>query len=394
MPMEWYTLDPLFRRADLIEGFESMVWAERYSAYGDFQLVTKADYASRALLMPETPIVMAGSPRVMKIETVTDDVSDDGTRNLTVTGRSIEALLDDRVAMPGLAGHNMTTDEFVTYTGTPGAIARSIFTSCCVTGVMSSKDTYPFYHAGTLLPAGSILEPSVSVTLKVDPDTVYNTIKNICDIWSLGFRVVRNGELGQIYFEIYTGNDRTANQTARDPVIFSLAMDNLGQTSHVSSTALVKTVAYVYAKNGSAEVYPDAYSDTTATGSDRRVLLVKAADIDLPAGAALNAAMQDKGKQELAKWMPVYSFDGEIPQNTKYIYGDDYSLGDMVEEWDRYGGVNTMLVTEHISVSDKEGERSYPTLTLFSYTYPGSWRAETITEHWADVDIFKYWHDA
>jgi hypothetical protein len=104
--------------------------------------------------------------------------------------------------------------------------------------------------------------------------------------------------------------------------------------------------------------------------------------------------MQDKGKQELAKWVPVYSFDGEIPQNTKYVYGEDYSLGDMVEEWDRYGGVNTMLVTEHISVSDKEGERSYPTLTLFSYTYPGSWRAELITEHWAEVDIGKYWHDA
>jgi hypothetical protein len=392
--MEWYILDELLRKSDLIENFESFIWTERYSAWGDFQIVTKSDFSNRQLFVPDKWMVMAGSPRVMKIETVTDAVTEDGTRNLTVEGRSIEAFLDDRVAMPGLAGHNMTTDEYVIYTGLPAAIARGIFTSSCVTGVMSAKDTFPFYQSGTLFPVGSIAEPAVSVTLKVDPDTVYNTIKNICDIWSLGFRVVRNGETGQIYFEIYTGNDLTAGQTVRNPVIFSLAMDNLGKTTHLSSTATLKTVAYVYAKNGSLEVYPDIYSDTTAAGVDRRVLLVKATDIDLPAGAPLNAAMLDRGRQELAKNQRIYTFDGEIPQHTLYEYGIDYNLGDMVEEWDKDGGVNTMLVTEHISVSDKTGESSYPTLSLFSYVYPGSWRAEIITEDWADVDINKYWNMA
>jgi hypothetical protein len=42
--MEWYTLDDALRRDQVIEEFNSFIWTERYSAWGDFQII--APYSS------------------------------------------------------------------------------------------------------------------------------------------------------------------------------------------------------------------------------------------------------------------------------------------------------------------------------------------------------------
>jgi hypothetical protein len=45
-----------------------------------------------------------------------------------------------------------------------------------------------------------------------------------------------------------------------------------------------------------------------------------------------------------------------------------------------------MRVTEQIFISDKEGTRSYPTLSLTAYITPGSWAAYDPTKAWFDLD--------
>lgn len=389
--MEWYTLDNSLRRAAVIEGFQSIIWSERYSVSGDFQIVTTSNPDNRQMFTKGILIAKKDSFYVMIVQTVLDTVDDAGIRNLTITGRSIEVWLDDRVAMPALA--SLTATPTWNITGTPGYIARYIFSQVCVTGVLSANDAIPFYHSGTLIPPGTIPEPTDVVTINFDPDTVYNSIKKVCDIWSLGFRLVKNEDLGQIYFEVYTGDDRTTDQTGNAPVIFSMEMDTIDRISTVVSNAATKTVAYVFATNGSAIVYAEGF-DSTVSGSDRRVLLVNASDIDLPAGAPLNAAMQQKGTEELAKYNDVYNFEGETPQHVPYVYGRDYNLGDLVEEHSSDGYISQMLVTEQIFVSDAQGERAYPTLTLSNTINPGTWLAHPATEYWDNVVITEYWDNA
>jgi hypothetical protein len=388
MPMEWYTLDDNLQRFRVIEGFESFIWTERYAAQGDFEIVINSNHDSKSLLQTGTRIGMKGSYRVMTIDTVSDELATDGVKKLTVTGKSMENLLDDRVAMPAL--DDLTAKPKWTITGTPGYIARYIFSQICVTGVMSPNDTIPFYHSGTLLPPGNIPEPNTSYTIDFDPDTVYNDLVKVCEIWSIGFRLVKNGDLGQIYFEVYTGSNRTSFQTILPPVIFSQGMDSISKTSTLRSLADLKTVAYVLAANDAIAVYADGV-DSSVTGSARRVLLVKADDIDLAVGAPLTAAMQQRGLEELAKHRALYAFDGEIPQHQPYTYGVDYNLGDLVEERSPDGFISQLIVTEQIFVSDSSGELSYPTLTLKELLLPGTWVARPIAEHWADVPDDQYW---
>lgn len=384
---EWYTLDGSFRRDQVIEGFESFIWTERYSAAGDFQIVTKSTYQSRQLLTPGTMIAMNKSHYVMMIDTVVDETGQDGTRNLTVTGKSLEALLDSRVAMPAVTDTTSTPAWVVV--DTPGNVCRYMFTQICVVGVLSPNDTIPFYHPGTLLPAGNIPEESGTITVSAPPDTLYNTIKKICDTYFLGFRLVRNGDLGQLYFEVYTGNDLTSDQTTLNPVIFAPDMDNLEKGTLLTSTAPVKDVAYVFAQNGSRVVYAVG-ANIDANGANRRVLLINSSNT-LPAGIELDDALEAEAQIALANARLVYAFDGELPQTTQYEYGVHYNLGDLVEERNADGYGNQMLVTEQIFSSDKNGERSYPTLTAKLLITPGTWSAEPGTLHWADEDPSVIW---
>ena len=389
--MEWFTLDDSLRRARVIEGFESFIWTERYGDVGDFEILINSEQGTRSLFQPGVRIGMNGSYRTMTIETVSDETAEDGVKKLTVTGRSMEAILDDRVAYSKV--DDLTAVPKWTLTGKPADIARTIFNTVCVTHALDANDGLPFYTSGRLLPVGSIPEPADSVTLDFDPDTVYNDLVSICTTWPIGFRMVRDGDTGHVYFEVYTGDDRTTTQSVRNAVLFSPTMESISKTAVVKSVASQKSVAYVFGKLDAVKVYATGY-DATVSGAARRVLMVNAQDIDMPVGAAYTTALQQRGLTELGKYTAIYAFDGEIPQNQPYVYGVDYNLGDLVEEQSPEGFINQLIVTEQIFVSDSTGELSYPTLTLKDVVLPGTWRARPIGEHWADVPGDQEWDEA
>jgi hypothetical protein len=389
--MEWFTLDPdTLQRDQLIENFTSAIWTERYAQNGDFQFqFASPNQAIKRLLTPGTYVGKSDSYYTMTVDTVTDGEDSSGQRLINVTGTSWESMLDDRPGMPALA--DLTATPTWNLTDTPGNIMRTMFSTVCYSGGVSSLDTIPFYHTGTLLPAGGIAEDGTPITVALNPASLYTQLKTVGDPYNLGFRLVRNGDAGEVYFEVYTGTDRTSNQTDVPAVIFSEALDNLSKDTELTSIAGYKTVAVVFATNGSAEVYQSGV-DSAADGFQRRVLLVDASDITLGAGPDLDTAMAIRGLQELATHNKIYQFDGEIPQNGNYTYGIDFELGDLVEEQDTTGFGNFMLVTEHISVSDSNGERAYPTLTLFQTTVAGTWAGWTpATDTWNTVDGSDEW---
>jgi hypothetical protein len=263
--------------------------------------------------------------------------------------------------------------------------------SCAGGSVFNGNDTIPFYVDGTLLPHGSIAEPTNTPTIFPKPDTVYNTLKSLCDPYNLGFRLVRDGDNSKVYFEVHTGDDRTAGQTTRNPVVFSPDLDNLIDQTLLKSTAQQKTVAYVFAQNGSVTVYAPG-ANPADSGAKRRAILVDATNVNTPAGLELTASLQAIGLRELAKYQKIYQFDGQVA-NSSYRYGVDYNLGDLVEELDSDGYGSQMLVTEQIFVSDNQGERSYPTLTATNAITPGSWSAVDPAEVWSNVASTVHWAD-
>lgn len=390
--MEVYILDDLLRRIDVVDKYESLIWTERFAAKGEFELILPSNPVSRGRFTKGKQLAINNSHRVMCVETTEDSTDEDGKALLKVRGPSLERILEDRVAKDTMS--NLTTEPKWVLTDAPGDIARTIFNDICVLGNLDPDDVIPFITAGTMFPADTIPESATSITVALDPMTVYDAVKQLCDAYDLGFRLTRNYDTSQLYFNVYSGRDRTSNQLVDTPVIFAPNLDNLKNTVELSTIEKSKNVAYVFSPDGFATVYADWVDPTDTTGFDRRVLVVKADDITSADYPDVPAALEQRGREELSRARGFTAFDGELTQSTQYVYGVHYNLGDLVEMRNVDGIVNQMRVTEQIFVCDAEGERSYPTLAINQSIELGSWLAsEYWNRVWEDWGATEYWAD-
>lgn len=381
--MDVFVLDENLRRISIIDIYKSFLWTERFNEWGDFELVSQYSRSLRAQLPVGTMLAIPHSTRVMAVETHEVKKDDEGNETITFSGRSLEALLDGRGAFSSLG--TFEEDQKWTLTGPPADLLREIFRVIVAEGTLSEDDKIPFYTAGTITPPGDIAEPSEEITLELDPESLYEITKKQAQIYNLGFRLIRNEDLSQLYYEIYTGSDHTTSQTTNPAVVFSKALDSLSNLTELQSDAEEKNVAYVFGKYGAAIAFASNSDASLTKGFTRKVLVVNADDIDLEPGSELTAALQERGRQELAQHRSVMGFDGETPQIISYVYGRDYDLGDLVEVHDSEGNANQVRVTEQIFASDAEGDRSYPTFTQNQFVRSGSWLAYDGPPEWADV---------
>lgn len=97
--MELVTLNDNLQPEKVIDTYSSLVWTERYSKSGDFQLTTN-DIAKTIKMIPlESLVSLRNSTVPMVVEVFKIEKPRDGVPVLTVTGRSFESVLERRVAV-------------------------------------------------------------------------------------------------------------------------------------------------------------------------------------------------------------------------------------------------------------------------------------------------------
>lgn len=388
--MEVYILDGLLRRTAVVDAFESLIWTERFADIGDFELMIDSTRGNRSLFVPGVKLAHNESYRVMTVETVEDNLEEDGRKMLKVKGRSLEAILDDRLAVGAEQGYLLRTPWYLF--GFPKELAELMFANICVAAAVHPSDEIPFVTLGqTLYPPDTTSDPDEQIELVQEMMSLLQAEKELCEVYNMGFRLYRNPNTNELYFNIYMGSDRTSRQTALPAVIFAPELDNLQNVNGMSTIEQTKNVCYVFLDSGEyVNVYQDV-SGPEVTGFDRRVLSIKAPN---PPEEVTNVTeyLIQKGKEELAKHRAFEAFDGEIDQRSQYKYQVDYNLGDLVEQRGLYGATNFMRVTEHIFVSDKEGEKSYPTLAIERYIEPGAWGSWNYNKAWSEFEDAEYWN--
>lgn len=386
--MELYTLDSLLRRVEVVDKFESLVWTERYSSFGDFELDIHSTRQTREQFQAGVKVACNTSYRVMEVKTVADGVDEDGKATLKVKGFSLEEMLQDRTAKNTMS--NLAVEPKWIITDQPADVIRAMFDHICRAGALSLSDVIPFLQPGTIFPLSNIPEPDTAITWEQSVDTLYNAIKGLAELYDLGFRLVRNFDTSQLYFDVYSGDDRTSRQAIFPPVIFAPNLDNLQNTEELTTIENSKNVAYVFSEVGFAVVYPDGVDPAQVTGFDRKVLMVNASDVNADT-VNIAAALQQAGKEALSQNRSLSAFDGELNQNSAYKYGVDYNLGDLVELRNQDGIITDRRVQEQIFVHDAEGERSYPTLAANDFIMAGTWLTmgdvhwDELTEHWDEM---------
>lgn len=384
--MDLYVLDALMRRVYLIDRYISLIWTERFQKYGDFQLNVVSTHEMRSVLVPDTYLAMSESNYVMRIESYEDDYNSDGKRILTITGSSFEKVLTDRVAKDSTS--TLTVSPQWTITRAPADVVREVYHDICGNGILNFNDIINEVEEGTLpslTGSSNIPEPSTIITVNIKPDTVYNVATQICSAWDLGFRFLRQDSTGEIFFDVYSGSDRTSGQTTLTPVIFAPQLENLQNTKELTKIDKSKNVAYVFSPDGFEIVYADGV-DSTINGLERRILVINASDITSTSVTDVPAALIQRGIEQLAASRTFNGFEGEVSPNSTYVYGKDYNMGDLVEVHNDDGVANYMRVTEQIFACDSTGKKSYPTLTSSEYINNGSWYSWLSTKQWIDFD--------
>lgn len=394
--MEILILDNLLRPIDVVDVFESMIWTERFSRVGDFELVTLSDSANQKRFVVDTLLMITESRRIMRVKTVVETIDDEKGSIITITGFEITKILDSRVALHKKAGGDIAP-VWYTFAKTPGATMRFIFSQICVVGSVSPDDIIPFVDYGpNMYPADTIPEPTYPIEWAQKPASVYAALQELSDIYDLGFRLYKDLNLSKLYFNVYAGSDRTTAQTVLPPVVFSPDLENMGSTTDLSDTTNYYNmiqVVYIYKDESDVEqtltmlITEDTINPPE--GFDRRVKPLIVTSIpeevtDIP------AFLLQLGSDELMKSRPIGAFDGEIVPES-YVYEQDFYLGDLVEQRGRNGSVSYMRVEEYIFVQDVEGQRSYPTLTTKKFINPGTWASWKYDIEWSAVGSEEYW---
>jgi hypothetical protein len=387
--MDLYKLDSLYRREVLIDVYTSLIWTERFNGYGDFELILPFNTKNAQLLTHGDTLALEGSYRVMMVENFNLSYDVDGNAIFKIFGRSLEALLESRAAI--LPFSNMSESLKWELTGTPAAIARKIFHDICVVGVVDLKDRLPFIIEGSLFHENTIPEPSGEMTIEIAPTSVYAAIQEICASNELGFRIVRNLDTSELYFDVYSGNDRTSAQTVLNPVTFSPEFDKIREMSESSESSEYRNVVYVVSKQGNKVMHAEG-SDPDAEGYARKVVVVEVTDMDDIEDVTpeeIDNILEFRGLEALSMHREDKSFEGQIVN--LYKYDEDYFLGDIVEVLGTNMVVNFMRVVEQIFVADGEGERVYPSLELYAKQTPGTWKSQNL-RNWINYTDTEYWN--
>lgn len=366
--MNLYRLNDAFVSQELVEGYKSLIWTERYNSPGDMQVTCVASKENLARFTVGTLFGADQTKEVMVVHTteVKDNV-------LTVKGASLLDILRFRFWRNGSL-QNTSVEGSKLSGSKPETAMTFIVNYACINNRSAIFGNFSQQIANL----STYVDPSVTGTVTgvyVLPfNDVYSIVKDIGDSASLGqtIEVVSATPSGySLRYKVYKGADRSSQQTANPLIRFSQSLDSLQNVQELVSNAEGPNVVYVTTAKASSTRYgfwalPGALE---LPDFKRKTLVVKATDIN-PADYGgsttdldeLKAALDVRALTEILQ-RNIVAFDGEMIPNGIYQVNRDFFLGDVVEMASASGITSRVRVSEVIRTKDDSGDRVYPTLS-------------------------------
>lgn len=309
-------LDSTLTPIGMIDDYYSLIWAERYSEAGDFELELPIKYQSDPLITFGNFLYTNISDKPMLIEDIKPMFGEDKI-SLLVSGESAESMLKRRIVegVQNIAGRSeiMIYDLIRFHITEPEDTDREI--SLFKTDFPAMLTT-PVYND------------------QFENQTLYEITKVICRNTGLGFKIIIYD--GELVFLIYEGLDHSDEQSENDLVVFSETFDNVISSSYYSSERDKVTVVLVVTDDS---VYPSVYvwaaGASEPTGSDRHEIVLETTidrDVEDPplTDAEVLSIILQKGR-ELINEVPVGIFEGNFNIQGSFKYGVDFFMGDLVQ---------------------------------------------------------------
>jgi hypothetical protein len=355
--MHFRALDSDFNATAIIDAFDSMIWTEKYSEPGDFELHGPNSDILRSIANNSSYIFNSSNASLMVIENPSAEYDEDEGDTITIKGRSIISILDRRVLQK----------SFTILNAADARVSKIIYDLI----VEAFGPTDPNRHWSKLQVINSTSVDSVKLPNNVGMqfnlgDNLLEVVKQLCSTFGLGIKAEFSVVDKVVKFIIYEGNDLSIQGENR--VLFSDLYDNLLTAKDEVFKAQIKNAILVA---GSLEdettkqpKFPQMISDNELTGLNRRETFLRTDQEAIVYNsdgtqrdmteAEYIAALRQAGTEELNKpELKVFrNYDGEILETTSCHYGTHFNLGDIVA----FGLPHTDSITkariEEITFSD------------------------------------------
>ena len=352
--MELFVLNADFESIAVIDTYESMIWTDRYNAYGDFEIYFAMDESLLEYIKEDYYLWLKDSEHSMIIEDIKIDADTEEGNRLIVTGRSLESILERRI----IWGQRV-------FSGNLQNAIQIMLNENIISPSVADRKIANF----VFVPSTNSKITSLTIDNQYTGDDLYTVIKGLCEENNIGFKIVLTDD-NQFAFSLYAGADRSYDQTENPYVVFSPNFENIINSNYFSSKAGYRNVTLVAGEGEGASRKTTVVG--SASGLDRRELFTDARDIssDTEDGtlsdAEYIAQLRTKGLKNLADHMITTAFEGEVEVTRLFKYGEDFFIGDIVQIANEYGNENSAYISELIISNSDEGLSIYPTFKTIS----------------------------
>ena len=309
----------------IVDEYSSLIWIRRYQMPGEFELRTPYTPESKAIIKPGY-IVQKYDGRapseagVIEYLYMTED-------EIIAKGRFLESYLDRRLIK-----------ETSYYSGKVETSLRRIITEMA---------------AIPLLSLGESAELTETLRFQATYKPVLSIIEKACKSTALGFRIRPDFANRALYFEVYKGVDRTAEDSEK--VIFSEKYDNLLNESYTYEDTNLKTKAYAVQTINDVRT---VYEVGGGTGLDlREVLVSTSVDTQDQSTADIRASMITQAERALDARTINESFTFATDAESPFTYRVDYDIGDQVLVKHSAWGIELELRISEIEEDYENGGR-------------------------------------
>lgn len=341
--MELFVLDSSYQQIAIVDDYQSLIWAKRYSEYGDCELYVRASMNYIDILHKGNFLMRNDDDMICRIEAVELDTSAEDGDFLVVTGRDCRGYLNQRVIW------NQTN-----FKGTVENYIRKLVYDNVVNPSLDIRKIDNFK-------LGDSKGFTETITEQVTYSPLGEKIIEICKSYRYGSRVILDE--GLLLFELYSGVDRSYNQSINDFVVFSSEFDNIISSKYITDDSNIKNVAVVAGEGEGVKRKRFTYG--TSVGLSRYELYVDARDVssETAEGETIDYddALKARAIEALGEHGVITSFEGEVEPNYSYKYKVDYQLGDIVQVMNEYGIGSSARITEVIETFDQDGYTVIPT---------------------------------
>lgn len=348
----------------IIDNAWSIIWRSVYFGVGDFEIYAPTTPEITSLLKVGRYVTRPDNAEVGIIESINISTNEQDGTTITASGRFAKSILDRRIIYNLSGSSNAAT----ILRGNVETAVREVVKDNAISCAFDSKRNMPLLILG---------DPSNIPLTIVDADgnaaakqVTYENLLEYTDALLEEYGLSATCKLigGKFQYVIYDGIDRSVNNTNGNmPVVFSKEFDNLTESEYLYNATTEKNVALIGGEGEGLERYYTLIAGSE-TGLQRRETFIDAKSLTKKykdesgvektyTDAEYKAMLDAKGKQDIQPLTATESLNGAIDAtNGNYVYGRDFSLGDIVTIQDNDIGIYiNVRIREATEVQDGNG---------------------------------------